>query len=138
MERGVHIFPGDENVSLNTSFAVRKLLDVNLYKGYDISGVGRGNGYDESGNENEDDDADDSSSIQHAAIFNTDKSLNVSYLSLGDFRNRLFVHFNIAFKNKLLFGHDDKLDVKLYKIFVNISITSLIHKKYQTYDYYRQ
>ena len=95
-DRGIRTYYEDSEDSLETPFAIQKLLDPNLAMRYDISGNGRGNDYIKNNYDME------GQYIECKQQKNNDDSYNINDLSLDEFRQRLIRHFNIAFSKNVL------------------------------------
>ena len=94
-DKGVRTYYEEKDDCLETPFAIRKLLDINLATRYDTSGNGKGNDYIDMDNDTGSVVAIDEECVTQQ---NTDQTYNVNDLPLDEFRNRLIRHFNIAFK----------------------------------------
>ena len=95
-DRGIRTYYEDSEDSLETPFAIQKLLDPNLAMRYDISGNGRGNDYIKNNHDME------GKYIECEQQKNNDDSYNINDLSLDEFRKRLIRHFNIAFSKNVI------------------------------------
>ena len=78
-DSGIRTYYEDNEDSLETLFAMRKLLDLNLAMRYEISGNGLGNNYVNTNDDMEEKD------IEYELYMNDDYSYNINNFSLNEF-----------------------------------------------------